>query len=122
MFDAETSTDNVQLSFPGIKYPDDMDTEDPPAVAVNDEPTSGVQVVLALGVAAITRPVGRLSVKDPVNCESLTFILLKVTVSVEVPVPASMLAGLKLLLTSGAQSCSVMVLELSVTAPFRAKA
>ena len=73
-------------------------------------------------------PLGNVSVSGPVSLAAVALALLNVMVSVETP-PALMVAGLKDLPRVGGMSvtggtphaAAVMVLESSVTAPFRAR-
>lgn len=69
----------------------------PPAGAVSTPP----QVVLAFGVAAITRPAGRLSVSGAVSVAAPGLGLIKVMVLVATP-PAVMVVGVKATLSKGA--------------------
>ena len=100
-------------------------TVEPPAVAVSAPP----QVVLALGVAAITTPLGKVSMSGAVRLAAVASALLKVMVRVETP-PALMVAGLKALPSVGGMGVTggtahtemATVLESIVTAPFRARA
>jgi hypothetical protein len=68
----------------------------PPAEAVTVLP----QVLLAFGVAAISMPLGKLSVSEVMVSAASTLELNSVTVRVDVP-PALIVVGLKLLLTVG---------------------
>src|SRR6185436_1111650 len=86
-----------------------------------------IQVVRTLP-ATTTRPLGSVSINGPVRLAGVSFVLLKVMVRVEDP-PAWMVAGLKVLVIVGRLEVAgiwhvgmVMVLESSVTAPFRARA
>jgi hypothetical protein len=81
-------------------------------------------VEATLGVSAITKPLGKLSVKS--DCRvARGLVLVNVIVRVEIP-PGLMVAGLKILLTPTPPAAtphgpaSTMLL-ISVTAPFRAK-
>ena len=69
----------------------------PPAGAVTAPP---LQVVLAFGVAAISKPLGKLSVSEVMVSAVSTLELDSVMVRVDVP-PALIVVGLKLLLTVG---------------------
>src|SRR5487761_2640727 len=122
-----TSTVSVQLLLAGIERPDGKVTVVPPALAATaPEPLQGVA---ALGVAATTTPLGRVSMSGVVRVVTSSSGLLKVTVSVETP-PALMVAGLKALPSVGgmvglggaARLHSEPALLSIVTAPVRAKA
>jgi hypothetical protein len=103
----------------------DKITVEPPASALRDELP---HVVAALGVAAITMPLGNVSTKFPGKMAAVALALLKVMERVETP-PASMVAGLKDLLSVGGigvtggtpHTAAATLLESSVTAPFRAR-
>jgi len=68
-----------------------------PAVAVGEPP----QVLPALGIVAITTPLGNVSMSGAVRLASVALALLNVMVRVEIP-PALMVAGLKALPSVGA--------------------
>jgi hypothetical protein len=97
-------TFTVTVHVPGVLPPAGIDrvegkvTVEPPAVAETAPLPS--QVVLALGVAAITTPVGNVSTSAEVRVATLKFGLDSVMVSVETP-PALMLAGLNALPSRG---------------------
>ncbi|MFA7242731.1 MAG: hypothetical protein WC091_21705 [Sulfuricellaceae bacterium] len=78
--------------------PDGKVTVKPPATATGTP--APVQVVPTFGVAAITTPLGKLSVSAAVRVATAASGLLKVTVSVEVP-PTLMETGLKALPSVG---------------------
>ena len=65
--------------------------------------TAPPQVVPALGTAAITTPLGKVSMSGAVRLATVLLGLLKVMVRVETP-PASMVAGLKVLPSVGAMT------------------
>jgi len=118
---ALTSTVTVQELLLRIEPPVNV-TAVPPALAAVVPP----QVVPALGVEAITTPVGNVSISGAVKLSAVALALLKVMVRVETP-PALIAAGLKALprvgATGGAPHTEMeMTLESIVTAPFRARA
>ncbi|MFA7242730.1 MAG: hypothetical protein WC091_21700 [Sulfuricellaceae bacterium] len=76
--------------------PDGKVTVELPATAAGTPP----QVVLALGVGAITTPLGNVSMSAAVSVAAAGLGLIKVTVSVETP-PALMVNGLKALPSVG---------------------
>jgi hypothetical protein len=82
----------VQLPRAGIVRPAGKVTVEAPATATGAPMPP--QVVLTLGVAAITTPLGKVSTSGAVRVETVSSGLLRVMVSVETP-PARMLAGLK---------------------------
>ncbi len=100
-------------------------TVEPPAIAK----TSALppQVEPAFGVVAITMPLGKLSMSGAVKVAALGFGLDSVVVRVDTP-PVLMVAGVKLLLSVGAEADgtlheeAVITLLSIVTAPLRAKA
>jgi hypothetical protein len=108
---------------PGIERPAGKVTVEPPGVAVGaPEPP---QVEATLGVSAITKPLGKLSVKSDSRV-ARELVLVNVIVRVEIP-PGLMVAGLKILLTPTPRpvgtphAVASTLLLISVTAPFRAK-
>src|SRR5450759_747277 len=95
---ASTFTVSVQLPLAGIELAYDKVTVFAPAVAVTVAPPP--QLVRGFGAAAITTPLGKVSMSAALRVAAAALGLLKVMVSVETP-PALMVAGLKALPSAG---------------------
>jgi protein-disulfide isomerase len=116
---AVTSTVTVQEPLPGIE---------PPAKVTVEVPVVTVPPQVVLAIPSITTPVGNVSVNEALVA-TVASGLLNVIVRVDVS-PASMVAGLKALLSVGgmgvtggpAHAETVTMLESIVTAPFCARA
>src|SRR5450759_2119872 len=88
----------------------------PLAATAVTAPVPDGQVVVTFGAAAITTLAGNVSVKLMPDCAGLPAPLVSVKVSVDVP-PATMVVGLKALLSEACTTVSVWFVTLLVSAP-----